>query len=454
MKILLILPQGAIYRKSGSFKKSLRYAPVALTTLAGLVPQELNAEIRIVDEGVEELDFNTEADLVGITAITGSAPRAYHIAQRFRARGVPVVMGGVHATLMPGEAAKYVDTVVTGFAEESWPRLLRDFKQNKMERLYTQSPHLSLANLPIARRDLLKKEAYITTNSMQATRGCINNCDFCVIPVAWGRRMYFRPVEEVVKEAAELPGKALLFVDPSPIENVEYAKSLFRALIPLKKKWVGLATTKITKDPELLDLATKSGCKGLLIGFESVTQETLRLANKRFNSVNDYSEMVKKLHARGIAIMGCFVFGFDNDDKDVFQRTVEFVDRIRIDLPRYAVLTPFPGTPLYKKLKSEGRILKDNRWSLFDAQHVVFKPAKMTPEELQEGHYWAWRQSYTAGSIFKRLAGSRCLLQVLVPANVGYREYARALPGYTEEVLTEGTWIDVNEPVGGLEGRL
>lgn len=436
MKILLILPQGAIYRKSGNFKKSLRYSPLALTTLAAQVPPELDAEIRIVDEGIEELDFNIEADLVGITAITGNAPRAYNIAQRFRARGIPVVMGGVHATLMPEEAVRYVDTVVTGFAEESWPQLLRDFKQNRMKKMYTQLPNLSLANLPIARRDLLKKKAYITTNSMQATRGCINSCDFCVIPVAWGQRMYFRPVEDVVREAAMLPGKGLLFVDPSPIENVEYAKSLFRALIPLKKKWVGLATTKITKDPELLDLAAKSGCRGLLIGFESVTQETLKLANKRFNSVDDYSEMVKKLHARGIAIMGCFVFGFDSDDKDVFKRTVEFINKINIDLPRYAVYTPFPGTPLYKKLKSEGRIIEDN-WSLYDAQHVVFRPARLTPEELQEGHYWAWRQNYTFGSISKRLAFSRCLLQVLIPANFGYREYARALPRYTKEVLTE-----------------
>lgn len=436
MKILLILPQGAIYRKSGNFKKSLRYSPLALTTLAALVPPELDAEIRIIDEGAEALDFNIEADLVGITAITGNAPRAYKIAQRFRARGVPVVMGGVHATLMPEEAAQYVDTVVAGFAEESWPRLLRDFKQNNMKKLYTQSPNLSLNNLPIARRDLLKKEAYITTNSMQATRGCINSCDFCVIPVAWGQRMYFRPVEDVVREAAMLPGKGLLFVDPSPIENVEYAKKLFRALIPLNKKWVGLATTRITKDSELLNLAAKSGCRGLLIGFESVTQETLKLANKRFNSVDDYGEMVKKLHARGIAIMGCFVFGFDSDDKDVFKRTVEFINKINIDLPRYAVYTPFPGTPLYKKLKTEGRIIEDN-WSLYDAQHVVFRPAKMSPEELQEGHYWAWRQNYTFGSIFKRLAFSRCLLQILIPANFGYREYARALPMYTKEVLTE-----------------
>ncbi|MEK6828148.1 MAG: radical SAM protein [Nanoarchaeota archaeon] len=437
MKIALLQPRGPLYKnKTGTFKKTLMYAPLTLTTLAALVPPELNAEIKIIDEGVEDIDSNLEADLVAITAITGTSRRAYKFADKFRARGIPVVMGGVHATLVPNEVVEHADAVVVGYAEENWPQLIRDFKEGKMKKFYYQSPNHSLANMPFPRRDMLKKNGYTTIYSIEAARGCLNNCDFCVVPAAWGRKLYQKSVENVIAEIRHMKAKHLIFLDLSPTEDVDYAKRLYSAMIPLKLKWFGLSTTKIYFDNELLELAAKSGCKGLLIGFESVDQTTLKNANKGFNNVSKYYDLVEKLHSHGIAINGCFVFGFDNDDKDTFKKTVEFVQKANIDLPRYAIYTPFPNTMIHNKLRSEGRIIEDN-WSLYDAQHCVFQPAQMTPQELEEGARWAWRETYKLKSIFKRLAGARCLTRITLPLNLAYRHYAYNLHNYTKDRMLE-----------------
>lgn len=431
------MPRGVLYRyQTGIFRKPIRYAPLTLTTLASLVPPEIEAEVQIIDEGIENIPGDFQADLVGITAITGTVMRAYAIADNARSRGIPVVLGGVHPTLVPEEAMLHADSVVTGFAEESWPQLLRDFRNNKMKELYVQSPNLSLANLPIPRRDLLKRKGYITIDTVQATRGCINLCDFCIVPLAWGQRMYFRPIKDVIEEIGQIKSKDIFFVDVSPIEDKNYAKELYRAMIPLKKRWVSPATIKIAEDEELLRVAAKSGCRGLLIGFESVSQQTLKKMGKGFNFADKYKTQVQKLHDYGIAIQACFVFGFDTDDQTVFEKTVEVVNKLNLDLPRFTVYTPFPGTPIFNKLKSENRIIEYN-WSFYDAQHVVFKPALMTPEELQEGLFWAWEQSYTFSSIFKRVSGSRCLLPYSIPANIAYRYYAQNLPKYTKETMQD-----------------
>jgi radical SAM superfamily enzyme YgiQ (UPF0313 family) len=428
MKIHLLSPAGEIHRNgTGIFKRSLRYAPLTLSTLAALVPPELNAEITIQDEGVQPLDLDCDADLVGITAITGTALRAYEIADTLRARGRTVVLGGVHATLLPEEAARHADALVLGYAEKSWPQLLRDFAAGNLQPRYHVPTGRSLAGVPIARRDLLKRDRYTTVNSIEATRGCPHKCDFCVVPTAWSNTYAHRPVEEVVAELATFEGRHALFIDLSPVEDVHYAKALYRAMIPLRMRWVGLSTTRIAEDDELLTLAARSGCKGLLIGFESISQDTLNEAHKHFHAAPRYAEVVKKLHDHGIGIQGCFVFGFDTDDESVFERTAEFVDRTRIDLPRYAVATPFPNTGLYRRLEAEGRLLH-RRWDLYDVEHVVFRPRQMTPERLQEGLEWTWRQSYRWRSLFTRLGGAPwSILPLWVSLNLGYRYYAHHL---------------------------
>jgi len=283
----------------------------------------------------------------------------------------------------------------------------------------------------VARRDLLKKRRYSTVNSIEATRGCPHRCDFCAVPAAWPNIYSHRPIEDVIAELETFASRHAVFIDLSPVEDVAYAKALYRAMIPLRMRWVGLSTTRIASDPELLSLAAKSGCKGLLIGFESISQDTLNETHKGFHAANEYAEVVKRLHDHGIGIQGCFVFGFDSDDESVFERTVEFVDRTRIDLPRYAVVTPFPGTALYRRLQAQGRLLHTN-WSLYDVEHVVFRPAQMTPERLQEGLEWSWRQTYSWSSLAKRIFGApRSILPLWISLNLGYRYYARHLPEKT-----------------------
>jgi radical SAM superfamily enzyme YgiQ (UPF0313 family) len=427
VKIQLLSPAGEIHRNhTGIFKTSLRYAPLTLTTLAALVPPELGAEVAIQDEGVQPLDFDFPPSLVGITAITGTALRAYTIADQLRARGHTVVLGGVHPTLLPDEAAQHADAVVISYAEESWPQLLRDFAAGRLQKRYFAPTGKRLGGVPIARRDLLKRRLYATVNSIEATRGCPHRCDFCAVPAAWSNIYAHRPIEEVIAELRTFEGRHALFIDLSPVEDVAYAKALYRAMIPLRYRWVGLATTRIAEDDELLDLAAKSGCRGLLIGFESISQTTLEETSKGFHHARDYKDVVKRLHDHGIGIQGCFVFGFDNDDTSVFERTVEFVDRVRIDLPRYAVITPFPGTGLFRRLEAEGRLLHKH-WPLYDVEHVVFQPRQMSPERLQEGLEWSWKQSYSWKSICTRVAGSRCVLPLSVSLNLGYRHYAHHL---------------------------
>jgi radical SAM superfamily enzyme YgiQ (UPF0313 family) len=424
LRLALLSPRGPLYRhRGGIWKKTMRYAPLTLSTLASLVPPEIPADIQLIDEGIDEIDPSAiEADLVGISAITGTAPRAYDIASALRRRGIPVVLGGVHPTLLPDEAMQHADAVAVGYAEESWPRLLRDFVAGRMARRYDQDPNLQLANLPFPRRDLFDGGMVNVAHTIEATRGCIYQCDFCVVPAAWGKPIQ-KPVADVVADIRQMRAKRVIFLDLNLIADVPYAKELFTALAPLGIQWGGLATTTIAWDDELLDLAARSGCRGLLIGFESLNQASLVETKKAFNMRRDYHEVVRKIRERGIALMGCFVFGFDNDTVDAFDETLEFVMASRMDLPRYAIAVPFPGTGLYQRLKREGRLTTED-WSLYDGQHVVFEPKKMTAEELLRHTRRVWKTTYSYRSIWQRLSGSRTRLSIAVPANLGYRFYA------------------------------
>ena len=427
MRIALVSPKGPLYRhRGGIFRRSLRYAPLTLPTLAALVPAELDPELTLFDEGIEEIPPELSADLVGMTVITGTAPRAYELARRFRKRGIPVVLGGPHVTLVPEDAAPHADALVVGYAEESWPALLRDFAAGRLAPRYDQAPDLDLAGRPPPRRDLIPRGRYLTTHVFEATRGCVHACDFCVVPSAWGRKPLQKPVDEVVDEIAATGARQAIFVDLNLIADRGYAARLFEALVALRLHWYGLATSLIADDRELLALAARSGCRGLLVGFESLSRESLRGVRKSFGAPERYREIVATLHRHGIAVQGAFVFGFDGDSPEIFARTAELAVSAGIDLPRFALLTPFPGTALYRRLEAEGRILTRD-WELYDGQHVVFQPAHMSPEELQRGLELAWRTAYSWRSIARRLRRSPAPLGVAVGANLGYRHYGRNL---------------------------
>jgi len=438
-KIVFILPRGPVYRyKTGAFGVFIRYAPLTVPTLISLIPEDMNVEVEVYDEGVEIIDKEKiVGDLIAISCITGTALRAYAYADYFRSKGMTVVLGGVHPTLMPTEAMQHADAVVVGLAIETWPQLLRDFKEGKLKKVYEQNTPLSFSNWPLPKRECYKskKLRFISINSVQATYGCPNICEFCVTPYSC-KGYNHRPVKDVINEISQIKSKHVVFVDPSPIEDVEYAKKLYKAMIPLKKKWVSPATIKIAFDEELLSIAAESGCKGLLIGFESVSQDSLQKIHKGFNSTEKFYLAAQRLHKKGIAIMGCFVFGLDSDDRGVFKRTVDFINKANIDLPRFTVCTPYPRTPLYERLKKEGRIIENN-WLMYDCQHVVFKPKLMTVEELQNGLHWAWRETYKISSIVKRLACSRSFLGVAILTSLAYRIYGRRLPRFTREVMTD-----------------
>jgi radical SAM superfamily enzyme YgiQ (UPF0313 family) len=427
LKIVLVSPKGPLYRhRGGIWKKSLRYQPLTLTTLAALIPPEIPVDLQLWDEGIADIPLDLDADLVGLTVITGTAMRAYELAGHYRRRGIKVVLGGPHVTLIPDDVQPHADAIVVGYAEDSWPQLLRDLARGQLKSRYDQAPGLDLANRPFPRRDLLPGNRYLTNNVFEATRGCIHNCDFCVVPTAWGRKPYLKPVADVVADIRQHGARKLIFVDLNIIADPEYARRLFLALIPLRVQWYGLATVLLADDLELLKLAARSGCKGLLMGLESISPQNLRQNHKGFNSPDKFVRVVERLHEHGIALQGCFVFGLDQDEPDVFLRTAEFAVAAKIDLPRYAVVTPFPNTGLYKRLESEGRILTKN-WELYDGQHVVFKPAKMSIEELQTGIETAWKYTYSLCSIVRRIRHSPAPWPVKLGTNLGYRFYAHNL---------------------------
>lgn len=427
LRIALVSPKGPLYRhRGGIWKKSLRYQPLTLTTLAALVPADVPHTVSLHDEGIADVPEDLDADLVGITVITGTARRAYELATRLRARGTAVVLGGPHVTLVPDDAQPHADAVVVGYAEDTWPQLVRDFARGAMRPRYDQAPGLDLAGRPFARRDLLPSRHFLTNNVFEATRGCVHACDFCVVPTAWGRRPFQKPVDEVVADIRQHGARKLIFIDLNLIADRAYAVRLFKALIPLSLQWYGLATVLLADDEELLDLAEASGCAGLLMGLESLSSANLKGSRKGFNAPARFTRVVERLHAHGIALQGCFVFGLDDDRPEVFRETAEFAVQAGIDLPRFAVLTPFPGTPLHARLEGEGRILTRD-WELYDGQHVVFQPKHMSVSDLQSGVELAWKHAYSARGMWQRMRRSPAPLGVRLGTNLGYRFYAHNL---------------------------
>lgn len=424
--MLILLPDGHIHRFSLPFLRvSFREAPLTATMLAALTPADCNFDIRICDASVSDIPYGGRFDLVAISIITGTAVEGYRLADHFRSRGAKVVIGGVHATLLPDEAAKHADAVMTGFAETTWPVMCRDFLAGSLKPRYDGgSP--DLVGLPIPRRDLQKPFGYMMPQTVFATRGCRNNCDFCaVVGAKFG--WHTRPVEEVAAEVAALPWRRFVFNDVSLCEDRAYAIRLCRALKPLKKKWGGLMTTKAAADEELLDELVGAGCCYMLLGFESAHSTGVAGIRKAFNDPGNYQRIIGAMHDRGMIIQGCFIFGLDDDTPEIFDDTAKMIDALQIDIPRYALYTPFPGTDCYRRMVDQDRLLPGVNWSWYDTQHVVVRPKNMSPEELDAGFIRAWRHTYSMKSIMTRLSPKRNQFIVALAGNLAYRIYRARL---------------------------
>jgi radical SAM superfamily enzyme YgiQ (UPF0313 family) len=390
--------------------------------VAALTPPEV--EVSLTDENVTDIDFQKQIDIVGLTALTVTAPRAYEIADYFRARGVKVVLGGAHPSALPDEASQHADAVVIGEAEGIWPNVINDFKANKLQRVYRQSERPSLVNLPAPRRDLFAKGSYYITNTISATRGCPYSCSFCPVTSFFGHTYRSRPVEEVIREIETLNQKEfIVFVDDNIVGNPKFAEELFRALIPYKIRWVSQASITIARNDELLKLAATSGCLALFIGFETLSPANLAAVGKKFNMVNEYETVIKKIHSHGIAIHGFFILGLDEDDEEVFKRTLNFAQKTRLESAQFSWPVPFPGTAFHDSLDKAGRIVTKD-WSQYEA-NVVFEPKLMSRETLQQQRHLVCREFYSLPSIWRRVGIVRRNLAYLWAANLYYRNFFR-----------------------------
>jgi radical SAM superfamily enzyme YgiQ (UPF0313 family) len=400
-KVLLIFP-----REEGiKFSNDTLYPfPIlGLTLLASLFPKTY--EVKIVNEAIEKVDFNADVDLVGITGLSCVIKRAYAIADRFRERGVKVILGGVHPSLLPDEAKGHADSVFIGEADGMVKEVLRDFEAEKLKPFYQNHEWPDLRGMPIPRRDLLGRQYKPFFKAIETTRGCPNHCEFCSVPTINGRCYRTRPLEDVDEELSQIIQKReeyLFLVDDNVTAKEDYALGLFEIFKRHRVKWMGFATIQTAKHENLLKKARESGCISLFIGFESLLQENLNGVSKRFVHTKELSDLIRTIRDHQIGIHGSFIFGFDGDDPAIFKKTVEFVQKNNIELPTFSILTPFPGTPLRKRLEGEGRIF-DNDWSHYDMSHVVFKPKKMTALELQQGYLWAQKYACAPRSILKRL---------------------------------------------------
>ena len=407
MKIKLIAPHEQSEENISS-AQTFKIQKVNLPLLAALTPPE--HEVKIVDEAFAPDDLNEEVDLVGITVMTDLVLRAYQIADAYRQQGVKVVMGGIHATVLPDEALQHADAIVIGQAEEVWPKLLSDAASGEMQKLYCANKITHLNGMPKPRRDLYPKPIYKSytplASGIETARGCPYDCEFCSIGSVMGRQYRARPVPEVIAEIESIDSPHLFFVDDALALNRPTAKKLFTEMIPLRLKWAGQGPVSLAEDLELLKLMRRSGCVGLLIGLESVQKEAHNEMKKIRNLKIDFSEAIRRFHDEGIAILGAFIFGFDHENKDVFDQTLEFSIKNRLDCIELRILTPFPGTRLYKRLLEEGRLFAPNWWLQgYPPDTLLFQPKGMTSEDLIEGFIRLNRQTYSLGSIIKRFFG-------------------------------------------------
>jgi radical SAM superfamily enzyme YgiQ (UPF0313 family) len=377
------------------------YSPLAgLLAVAATIPTD-RYEVVLTDENIETIDFDLKADLVGISAMTAYVNRGYEIADQFRARGVPVIMGGVHPSFMPQEALKHADAVVIGEAELVIPKILDDLERGEMRGVYRADRLHPMVGVSMPRYDLLKKHRYVNRTFVQTSRGCHQGCTFCAEPLMNGLKFRYRPVDEVIHEIERCGSRIISINDADFFGTAERPKEVMRALIGRGVQWQAGVTSKLAQDDRMLELAAKSGCTLLSIGFESITRSTLTSVHKHVNRPETFAALVEKVHSYGIMVFGLFMFGFDGDDPSVFETTARFNIDADYDACAYSVLTPYPGTLTWYELKKAGRIVSYD-WTKYDQANVVYRPAQMTGDQLRLGQTAAYERFYSVPSMAKR----------------------------------------------------
>jgi radical SAM superfamily enzyme YgiQ (UPF0313 family) len=406
MQVKFILPALVEAAAPGfSAKQGLRrpikyslFPPLGLAQLGAFLGPGDDA--RIVDEHVEELSLDDRPDLVGIEVYVTNARRAYRIADAYRARGVRVILGGLHVTALPDEAAAHADTIFIGPAEQTFPEFLRDLAGGAPKARYASSRGRTLSEVPLPRRDLIRRELYLVPNSLVVSRGCPHHCTFCYKDAFFegGRSFYTRRVDAALAEIESLPGRHLYFLDDHLLGDARFARGLFSGMRGMRRLFQGAATIDSILRGDLIERAAEAGLRSLFVGFETLTPRALKEARKLQNLGQDYDRAVRRLDDLGVLVNGSFVFGLDGDGPDVFDRTLDFARSRGITTATFHIATPYPGTALYERMRREGRMLHHD-YDLYDTRHVVFSPHGMTPEQLEAGYHRAYREFYSFPSI-------------------------------------------------------
>jgi radical SAM superfamily enzyme YgiQ (UPF0313 family) len=403
MRLTLVHP--SIGRRRGQrYIRSWQMEPLAPATLAGLTPRDRDTAIRFYDDRMEAIRFDEPTDLVALSVETYTAKRSYQIASEFRRRGVPVVMGGFHPTLVPDEALEYAESIVVGEAEGLWPQIIDDFRNGRLKRQYRQARRPPLAGLRVD-RSIFSGKRYLPVGLVEAGRGCHFRCEFCAIQSYFANTQTRRPIEEILDEIRRVKKPLIFFVDDNITSNMDQAKEFFRALIPLKIRWVSQASINAAHDEEFLQLIKASGCQGLLIGFETLDPENLHRMRKSFNLMNGgYEQALANLRRHEIRLYVTFILGYDTDNGDTLEKTLKFAQQHRFYIVAFNHLTPFPGTPLYERLEREGRLLFDRWWLDPDYRYgmVPFVPRGMTAAQVKDRCVEARKRFYSLPSIARR----------------------------------------------------